>query len=157
MDANIKRRSRARKKNNKEAAKAEEAAAAVPLAAAFLRCREAAVLSGVCKSFRNDFTITNRFNEKAREKEKANDKAEYLHQQVIIAELRLGRILINERTKAQLKAGRMSKALCTACTQLIAAQNCAGYTEIQSSMLQEMRAKPILVDPAILSRVFDSI
>ena len=148
MDAaNIKRRSRARKKNNKEAAKAGEAAAAVPLAAAFLRCREAAVLSGVCKSFRNDSTITNRFNEKAREKEKANDKAEYLHQQVIIAELRVGRILTGEQAQADLKAGRMNKALGTACDQLRAAQICAGYTELQISMLQRMRARPLSVDP----------
>ena len=130
-----------------EAAKAEKAAAAVPLAAVFLRCGKAAVLSGVCKSFRNDSTITNRFNEKAREKEKANDKAEYLHQQVIIAELRVGRILTGEQTQAQLKAGRMNKALRTACTQLRAVQICAGYTELQSSMLQRMRARPLSVDP----------
>ena len=101
-----------------------KAAAAVPLAAVFLRCREAAVLSGVCKSFRNDSTITNRFNEKAREKEKANEKAEYLHKQVIIA---VGQILTeDEQAKAQLKVGRMTKALHTAFTQLRDAQISAG-------------------------------
>ena len=47
------------------------------LAANFLSCREAAVLSGACKSLRESPDINSRFNDKAREEEKVNDKAEY--------------------------------------------------------------------------------
>ena len=105
----------------------ERVAAAVPLAAAFLRCREAAVLSRVCKSFRNDSTITNRFCEKVRAEEKAKDEAEHLYEQfrfaIFIAERRVIKILTEDE---RAKAGRMTRALRTALEELNYAQTSAG-------------------------------
>ena len=105
-------------------------AAAVPLAAAFHRCRGAAVLSRVCKSFRNDSAITNRFCEKVREEEKAKDEAEHLYEQfrfaIFIAKFMVIKILSDERV---IKAGRMTRALCTAFEQLKAAQISAGICD----------------------------
>ena len=116
-------RARKKKKKNREAAKAEAVAAAVPLAAAFLRCREAAVLSRVCKSFRNDSTITNRFSEKAREEEQAKDEAEHLYEQFRFAEQRALESLTDyERADAE----RMTRALRTALEELNDAQTSAG-------------------------------
>ena len=133
--AKAERRPRARKKKkNREAAKAEVAAvplaaaflrctAAVPLATAFLRCRDAAVLSRVCKSFRNDSAITNRFCEKVREEEKAKDEAEHLYEQFRFAEQRALESLTDyERAEAE----RMTRALRTALEELNDAQTSAG-------------------------------